>query len=121
MFDVQRGASEKTNQYVLLEVRLPDEDTVQKYSVKRLPNGKLSALQVRGKREKLSNNEIGLNIAGEVMAGITPIDGSIDFADLTDKVLEVSNDNAVSELVEYAVNLATWDIAKLKREGLSVW
>lgn len=120
-FEVKRDGQEKVNQNVLLEVQLPDNDSIQKYSIKRLSNGKLAGIQVRGKKEKATNNEIGFNVVGEVVSNITPLEGSMDFADLTDLINEISSDDTVAQLTDYVMKLATADVNELKREGISVW
>lgn len=120
-FDVKRDNTGQTNQHALLEVKLPDTEAVQKYSVKRLSKNRVSSLQIRGKKDGLSNNELGLDIVGEVIAGLEALDGSMDFADLADKVAEFGSESAVSDLTDYMMKLATESAAKLKIDGIDVW
>ena len=120
-FGVKRDNSGQANQHVLLEVTLPDDETVYKYSVKRLRQRQVVAAQVKATRagQKLVDANSDLSIS--IFKDIDSIDGSIDFSDLIDKVANIGGDDSVEELTVYIIKLATEDINKLKNEGISVW
>lgn len=116
-FEVKKGKASVGK--VFLEVKLPGVEDVLKYSVKRMTQAQIVPVQVRGKREGKSTQEIAMEIFGVVMKGIESIDESMDFSDLAEIVAQ-NGDDAMGDFVEYVVGLASKSTAELQADGETI-
>ena len=118
VFNVNKSDEQK-NTNVLLELKLPD-DKVYKYAVKRLTRSQMISLKVKGKKSQETAAETGVNLVAKVMADIEPLDRSIEFTELLEKLSEI-NDDAVEDLSEHVIGLATKSFEDLKNDGEHIW
>lgn len=120
-FEIQRDDSVTQNARVLLEVKLPDDDTNYKFAVRRLRSSSLIAVKAEARKSRDSKSLASLEMLAELASTIEPLDGTIDFSEFITKVGDVGGDSGTMSLVEHIITLATSDVAKLKSEGAHVW